>query len=140
MRSITDSERAGVLDAEVYREEREQYVTRMEADGFEILVPEGNELQIDLDSASGFYIFLRRWERFAQEYENASWRAYPSKSGLPHRHVVVSLPFGVNAAERIALQAILGSDPTREMLSVFRYYRGDPCPTLLARKAQGSSQ
>ena len=55
----------------------------------------------------------------------------PSPSGRPGRHhVVVTMPRPVSPMERIALQAILGSDPIREMLSWFRIERGIEEPTI----------
>jgi hypothetical protein len=75
------------------------------------------------------YSRLKSEERFGAA--TAKWK--PSKSGLPHRHVVVASPRNMlSPAKRIALQAILGSDPLREMLSMFRYLNGDPYPSLLA--------
>lgn len=51
-----------------------------------------------------------------------------SRSG--HKHARIKLPFKVSALERIALQAALGSDYKREILSVFDLRRGDPTPTV----------
>ena len=44
----------------------------------------------------------------------------PSGSGLPHRHVIITLGKPMDLLARIALQACMGSDPTRELLSVRR--------------------
>lgn len=48
----------------------------------------------------------------------------PSRSGLPHRHVILRANCDLSPAERIALQACLGSDLVREFLSFLRYIQG----------------
>ena len=47
---------------------------------------------------------------------------HPSKSGLPKRHVTLTMGRDVSPIERIALQACLGSDPKRELLSLLRIW------------------
>ena len=55
-----------------------------------------------------------------------------SKSG--NKHVRITLPISVGPLERIALQAMLGSDPKREILSVFALRDGETTPTVLFEK------
>ena len=133
-----------VLDTDPYREEREEYVKRMKADGFDIRYPESNELLIDLDSDKAFEEFKVRISRVSYELEvngegaKLSYKVYPSKTEC-HYHVIVTMPFDLDEPfERIALQAVLGSDPVREMLSIFRIWLGDKHPTLLAMKSRQS--
>jgi hypothetical protein len=57
-------------------------------------------------------------------------KSTPSRSGLPKRHLIVRLNRPVSNAERIALQAALGSDPVREILGIVRVQHNDPHPTL----------
>ncbi len=52
-----------------------------------------------------------------------------SKGGKIHIYVTLKEP--ITNAERIALQAALGSDPKREILSLARLRRGETTPTLL---------
>lgn len=141
MKILTDGQLEEVLDAERYRESREQYVQRKKDEGFEIYTPEDNELLLDIDSEEAYQTFLVRFERLKEEIEDAMgydcgsliYKVYDSATE-GHRHIIVTLPFEVNMHERIALQAVLGSDPVREMLSIFRVWQGDPYPTLLAMK------
>jgi hypothetical protein len=138
MKILNDNQLEEVLHAEKYFEKREQYVERMLNDGYNIYYPDNNELQIDIDSPRALEIFNIRFKRLREELrvddEDAEARVYESKTP-GHYHVVVKLPFVPdNHYERIALQAVLNSDPVREMLSLFRVWRGDPYPTLLARK------
>jgi hypothetical protein len=134
MRPITDVELDDVLQAEKYAEKREQYVERMAAEGFVIMVPENDELMLDIDAEEDFVFFGRAILRLIEEFPSVSFRVNFSKSGKPHRHVVVKMPFPLDAVQRIAFQAVLGSDRVREMLSLLRYHNGDPCPTLLAER------
>ena len=48
----------------------------------------------------------------------------------------VNLPCDVANVERIALQAVLGSDRMREFLSLYRHLNGDTDPTLFFEKVQ----
>lgn len=130
-----------ILDTDPYREKREEYVARMEADGFSIRYPESNELLIDLDSEKALKEFTTRIIRVSHELEinqagmELSYNVYPSKTE-GHYHVIVKMPFNLDEPfERVALQAVLGSDPVREMLSIFRIWLGDKYPSLLAMKS-----
>jgi hypothetical protein len=58
-----------------------------------------------------------------------TYRATKSKSG--NTHVYVTLPEPLPVFERIALQAILGSDAKREMLNFIRAKRGDSGEPIL---------
>lgn len=133
MKLITDAELSDVLAAEKYREKREQYVERMVAEGFGIMTPSDNELLLDIDTEDDWKFFQKAVARLQEEYPRlVNWAAWPSKSGLPRRHALVTVPFVVDDVQRIAFQAVLGSDRVREMLSLFRCRCGDPVPTLLA--------
>lgn len=63
--------------------------------------------------------------------------AWPSKSG--NTHAVLSFEETLPIHERIALQAILGSDPTRELLNLARVRADlgdhDACLLLMPRKS-----
>jgi hypothetical protein len=139
MRSLTKFEWLAVLESKPYIEAREEYTVRMEENGFKIVMPGMTELLIDIDSEEAFNTFKERFvrlkceERFKQA--TAKWKV--SKSGLPHRHIIVDLKVRISTSKRIALQAILGSDPIREMLSLFRLSNGDPYPSLLAINENG---
>ena len=134
MRKITDEELKKSIDKEKYPETRQQYVSRMEKEGFEIVTPNSTELFIDIDSKTDFNRFNIAFGRLKQEYAPVTAISTFSKKGDPHRHIIVTLPFEITSMQRIALQAVLGSDLTREMLSIFRCFGGDPVPTLFAER------
>jgi hypothetical protein len=54
-----------------------------------------------------------------------------TKSRHQNTHIYVTLENPMTVPERIALQAALGSDPTREFLSLKRWLSKDPNPILL---------
>jgi hypothetical protein len=47
------------------------------------------------------------------------------------------MPYTVTSIERVALQAMLGSDSIREMLSWLRLRRGIDTPTIFFENASG---
>jgi hypothetical protein len=103
--------------------------------GLAVKIPKANELFIDLDSEEAWLRFLiNRGKLFGPDGE-AVTQVSISKSGLPHRHVILTLKRDLSALERIALQSMLGSDPTREILSYKRLLLGNPHPILFFEKA-----
>lgn len=120
-----------------HEEAREEYLERMRAEGNVVSIPEEDELQIDIDTEEQYVRFCALYEIFEREMKcsvhggGINRHETPSRSGLPNRHIRIHLPFNVGPAERIAWQAALGSDPTRELLSLFRVLRGESDPTML---------
>ena len=102
--------------------------------GLDVRVPKNNELFIDIDSEE-LTTFHRQLAVFLKRTD-AAWSVRPSPSGKPyHVHIVVTLTKRtVTNGERILLQAVLGSDPMRELLSWERIGIGDPHPTLFFEK------
>lgn len=117
---------------EDYREPREKFCARMIADGFRVVIPEANQLQVDIDTDEQYAVYQRACECFIKNFpgDPPIVEEHPSRSGLPRRHVTITLPFAVEPWQRIAWQASFGSDPMREMLSCFRAWHGDQHPTL----------
>lgn len=112
----------------------DKYIEQCLSEGLEIIYPNEHELFIDIDSEEDY-------QRFKDSFEKLSWninakikRDTPSKSGLPNRHIVVEMPYYLNPLERIALQAILGSDPKRELLSYISLKDDAETPTIFAEK------
>lgn len=56
---------------------------------------------------------------------------WQSKSGKGHKHVVLKLEKPLHPLQRLVLQAALGSDPNREILTLQRVLRGEEEPSLL---------
>lgn len=125
---------------EDYNESRIEFIKRKQAEGYDIYIPSDNELTIDIDSVEDLRYYHTKIERLERElmefpFEKQSSpkidiNEYNSKT-VGHKHIIIKLPFDVTPAERIALQASLGSDRTRELLSTFRLLRNDKHPSLL---------
>ena len=107
-----------------------------EKKGLVVVYPKMDELFLDIDSSEAFgrfeehlYILDREMPGFLLEV-----RSEPSASGGEHRHITLTLNRYVAAEERILLQAILGSDPKRELLSYIFFSRGREKPTCFFEK------
>jgi len=105
---------------------REVFLTELELAGTTILEPSQNELFIDIDTEEDFIEFQNRL-RCLNELTAIvdTWKATPSKNGLPHRHVIVKLLLDISDEMRIAVQAVLNSDPMREFLCTCRTLNHD---------------
>lgn len=107
------------------------------ARGCVIVYPKPNELFIDVDSAADMVAFEKSFEILKKEWpESKVVRKTSSSSGRPWRfHFVVDMGCSLSELERIALQACLGSDRTRELLSFIRWdVDHDPSPTIFFEK------
>ena len=108
----------------------EQCVEAAKEKGLVVVIPKPNELFVDIDSQAQFELFENLVVTFLRQ-EHATWTAAPSPSRAPgHYHVTVHLHRDVSNRERILLQAVLGSDPMRELLSLQRCDAGNVHPTL----------
>jgi hypothetical protein len=58
----------------------------------------------------------------------------PSASGLPHRHITITLNESMDIWKRIALQVCLGSHVTREVLNSHRVLLKQECPIVFFEK------
>jgi len=107
--------------------------------GCVIVAPKPNELFIDIDEEEQLDVFKGQIKRVIEVFgKRVSWNQRSSPSGLPGRyHIVVTLPVEVTAVERIALQACLGSDLVREILSWARMRLGHDLPTCFFEKDPG---
>lgn len=93
--------------------------------GCEIVLPQANELFIDIDSWQDHQTFLEISRMLRDQGTSfLVTREEPSKSGGDRYHLVVELDRDVTPLERICLQAILGSDRKREALSWLRLQSG----------------
>lgn len=101
--------------------------------GMTALFPAANELQLDIDDDLSWQHFLK--VRYLLEQEGVlvrgSTQVLASKSG--NRHVIVRTTEVHSMAERIALQAAMGSDRVREMFNTLRYINGMDQPVCLFR-------
>lgn len=95
--------------------------------GCKIILPELHQLFLDLDTEEAYIEMHRKLTIFEK---TMGWRPHievaPSKSGLPHRHAVLTfvddgspMPFP-SEWERICMQYFFGSEPNREMMNTLR--------------------
>jgi hypothetical protein len=105
--------------------------------GLVVVKPKPDELFVDVDSFEALGVCAVHVERLKTLV--VSSKRTPSPSGKPGRfHVVVKLSRPVkDDFERISLQALLGSDVTRELLSWLRASAGVADPTVFFEKAEG---
>lgn len=109
--------------------EREKYFNQVESEGKVIKIPERHQLQIDIDSEEQASIFKTNINIIRRYYDFTITEVRNSPSG--GLHIYIDTPFDMDAAERIAWQAALGSDPIRELLSLVRMSNNIMYPTLL---------
>ena len=102
----------------------------------DIVFPKSNELQIDIDNEHSYQVFKNQIVILRKYISVTNIEEHESKGGLPGRHITVTLFKDVTMIERLALQAMLGSDRIRELLGYIRYDRKEPRPTcFFERKA-----
>lgn len=104
--------------------------------GLEIKLPKPNELFIDIDHEKDYEVFKTQLALLIRQEPVTIVSNRPSKSGLPKRHIVIALFRPVESElERLVLQAALGSDRKRELLSWVRVKSGESeHPTLFFEK------
>lgn len=104
-------------------------------ENLEVVVPERNQLFIDIDNDLGSIIYERNFAKFSEFYHVVEYHEAPSKSGTTgKKHITLTLEHAVEPTERLVLQAFLGSDLTREFLGLQRIKVSDPTPTLFLEK------
>lgn len=105
--------------------------------GLEIVEGDERTLQLDFDQGADYQQFINiRAPRMIQFLKgNMVQRVWFTESRSstaenPKKHVYVRLSKAVTDTERVALQATLGSDPTREFLNLMRIVEGSDQPVL----------
>lgn len=100
-------------------EVREDAVEKAKRLGLKLVLPEPDEVFVDLDSDAELTVFQGRLGLLQQLYPSAS--ATYTRSVNNHHHAYVTIPelAPIGDHERIAIQAALGSDPFREMLAIY---------------------
>jgi hypothetical protein len=89
-----------------------------------IIYPLPHQLFIDIDTDAQFEEFQRRVSLMRCQFRFTICSVTPSKSGPPHRHIIIDLESPYPPLVRIALQACLGSDPAREFMLIRLYTEG----------------
>ena len=130
---ITDSDIEYTLD-------NTNFLNEIRENGkFEIVEPDDFTLLLDIDDIIHFEIYERVLGNLLRHIElQENPVIYFSISGPPKCHVILKLHLPLSVEERIALQAILGSDPIKELYSLLRVRQGIKCPVFLLRQKEDS--
>lgn len=109
---------------------REDTLERMEQNGLKLVIPADNQLQIDIDSEADYQRYQRALKSFKTNHINVIKEIVerPSKSGLPRRHITITMWSTYIPRERIFYQALLGSDLIREINNLRRLNNNDIFP------------
>jgi hypothetical protein len=105
--------------------------------GCVVVYPGPNDLFVDIDSEDDLDFFHEAIVRLRRYFPGGDILVNVTPSKSPGRyHATVTIPRPVkDAAERILLQAVLGSDRVRELLSWARLETGaTPHPTVFFEK------
>lgn len=113
---------------------QEEAIKAVKENGFDVVYPEDNQLQLDIDDEAGLIRFENMLYMVGAYLNIKDYNIRTSKSGGDHKHITITLPHPISPVERILLQAILGSDPKREMLSYVRLLKGEKNPTIFFEK------
>lgn len=133
LKAFKSSEDAPIYDLEDCKE------TTAENLNMKIVYPNANQLQLDIDSKEGYIQFNHILQSIKDSLDmEISFTQTVSKTGLPHKHVTVNLPYNLHSDfERIALQLILGSDLKREILNLLRIIDGQEAPICFFEPKEG---
>ena len=105
----------------------------------DVVFPADNQLQLDIDNDESMAQFEKLRDVIEHYWGIGNVETHPSKSGLPKRHVTVTMQSKLDVLDRILIQACLGSDRTRELLSYLQVRNGDKHPVLfLELKSEAS--
>ena len=103
-----------------------------ELQGNVVVLPEDNQLLIDIDSPEAEAVYNKNKPKFTLHIaEIIKEERKVSRNG--NTHIYATLDQNIDADERILFQLFLGSDQTRELLSYVRVINGDH-PTLFIEK------
>jgi hypothetical protein len=124
----------GVSNDLKYSLTREKMMDLVANEDLAIVYPKDDELFLDLDSDKAYGLFQNQLEMLRKFMNVINVTVNPSKSGLPNRHVTVQVARILSEAERIALQASLGSDRRCELLRYKLFLENDEHPTLFLER------
>jgi hypothetical protein len=96
-----------------------------------------NQLFIDIDTEDQFTAFADRVGLF-QSFRACVINVKISKSGLPHRHIYVTLEEDYPVMDRLVMQQFLCSDPVRDFLSYIQHLDGEENPIIFCVEGEAS--
>lgn len=124
-------------DGSALAQESDKAFEKAAANGWVVVKPKPNEVQIDIDRLEDLAVYTNNLSILKESAPDLVKKeeTHVSPSGEPgHFHITLTLAQKITPVERIAIQAALGSDRKRELLSYLRTRRGDPVPTLFFEK------
>lgn len=120
-----------------YLEDKHEEAVEAAKEWADIIEADDFHLQLDLDDKTSLDHYERQdlAKLGISGVEEDRWR---SKSG--NWHVLISLDKRTPLDQRFGLQAILGSDPKREAVSLVRYLNGDSQPQVLFKPKKAKKE
>lgn len=111
---------------------------QVRAAGFDVEAVIGNDelLTLDLDNDLQLAVYEENIKILQGYIEAVEIERWQSKSGKGW-HVIVEIADPLTAPQRAGLQAMLGSDPKRELLGYFNVNNRDVEPFVLFRPKKG---
>jgi hypothetical protein len=97
---------------------------------FEVVMGELDLLTLDLDSNAALWVYEQNLKILQEHMVAVETGRWTSKSG-EGTHVTVRIEFPMEAEARAGLQAMLGSDPKRELLGYLNVSNRDEEPFAL---------
>jgi hypothetical protein len=122
----------GIID-NLTPEKFEATRAKAEEKGFEVVMGHDQLLLLDLDGEAAQARFHEQLELVNRMFGVDGYQKWASKSGGDHQHVLVYLKTPATLQERVAIQAAMGSDPIREILTLIRARNGIVEPSRLFR-------
>lgn len=103
------------------------------ANGFKVIFPKPDELFLDLDSEEAYDRYRNmhfKLSSLLRPHDGLRTFETVSKSGLPNRHIRITLPGDMTMEQRFIFQLALGSDPARELMNYASYLNGERQPSI----------
>jgi hypothetical protein len=97
-------------------------------------LPNDYQLILDIDTKGDMRRFRYAYDLVRDYIGIESVKKRKSANKKHGYHIMVTLRNPLGAAERIALQAIMGSDSRREAHCLIRFLAGEPNPTMFFEK------
>lgn len=101
--------------------------------GFKVIFPRPDELFLDIDSEEAYGRYRNMYSLLSsllRPHDGLRSFETVSKSGLPNRHIRITLPGDMTMEQRFIFQLALGSDPARELMNYASYLNGEHRPSI----------
>lgn len=112
---------------------------KAKSENLKVVYPKPTELQLDIDRAEDYAVWQAHRSILDEYFKIVKVVEVPSQE-KGHMHITVTVEKGFNPFERIAFQAVLGSDRKREILGLIMNKLGhESKPTLFLEKKDAAS-